>query len=67
MAVDFLMIVELNRVESVVSVGNFGSRRCWKSFPRGSEVRGDQEMQGKSNTEESATRLERLDSDLFLW
>ena len=31
-----LMIVEFSRVESIVSVGNSGSGRCWKSSPKGS-------------------------------
>ena len=67
MATNFLMIEDINRVESVVGAGNSGLGRCWKSSFRGFEVRGDKEMWAKSNAEESATNLERLDLDLFLW
>ena len=62
----FVIIVEINRVESVARVGHSGLGRCWKSFPRDSKVWGDQEMQGKSNVEVSDTKSERLDSYLVL-
>ena len=38
----------------------------WESFPRGSEVKGDQEMRGKSNAKVSKTKSERMESDLVL-
>ena len=49
------MKVEFSRVELVVSVGLSGSDWCWKYFPRGFEVKGDQEMWEKSNAKVSET------------
>ena len=65
-AVYFLMIVEINRVESRVRVGHSRSGSCWKSFPRGFEVKSDQEIRGKSNVEVSKTESDRLASNLIL-
>ena len=65
-ATNFLMIVDFSRVESAVSVGYSGSGWCWKYFPRGFEVRGDQEIWEKSNAEVSETKSETLDSNLVL-
>ena len=66
MATDCLMTMEFSRFESVVSVGNSSSGWCWKYFPRGFEVRGDQEMWEKSNAKVSKTKSERLESYLVL-
>jgi len=65
-ATKFLMIVDFSRVESAVSVGYLGSGWCWKYFPRGFEVRGDQEIWEKSNAEVSETKSKRLGSYLVL-
>ena len=65
-ATKFLMIVDFSRVESAVSVGYLGSGWCWKYFPRGFEIRGDQKMWEKSDAKVSETKSETLDSNLVL-
>ena len=64
---DFLMTARFSRINSKISARHSRSGKCWKSSSRGYEVRGDLEMQGKSNAKESTTRSERLGSYLVLW
>ena len=61
------MTIGFSRINSKIIVGYSRLGRCWKYSYRGFEFRGDQEMQGKSNAEDSAINSERLDLDLVLW
>ena len=50
----------------MMNMRHSGSCRYEKPQPTGSKVRGDQEIQGKSNEEVSDANLERIDSDLVM-
>ena len=60
------MTMRFDKYLSATNVRHSGSGRYKKSLSRGFAVWGDQAMRGKSNTEVSDARSERLDSDLVL-